>query len=318
MHVAHCDTQNSTLHGSVLFQVADHLAGDADRYGKGIAGKVSGLGINRRIDAHQLAFRIDQCAAAVAGVHRCIRLDKRFDAAAAGYAATPFGTDDAGGDGGGKVKRIADCQHPFAHFELLGIAEGDGRQVLCLNLDQGNVGGRVCTDYLSRKLAVVVQRHFQLVRTVHHVVVGHNIAIGGNNHARTGTHAGLRLLRLLTAIAEPEEILKRVNVLLSSPALNLRIGNRLDMHYGMYRILSRHREINRFRRSHIICCQAERLLLKPVSGLHRPDRQRRKTLRLYSRQPFTRQPRIRPDSDTGTDRRNHCHTKHILPYFLHN
>ena len=51
---------------------------------------------------------------------------------------------------------------------------------MTLDLDQGNIGARIGTDYLRTIGLAVIGRDLDGLRVVHDVVVGHRIAIGGD------------------------------------------------------------------------------------------------------------------------------------------
>ncbi|MCY1511233.1 hypothetical protein D9M68_456410 [compost metagenome] len=83
-----------------------------------------------------------------------------------------------------------DGQHPAAHLELVGLADLHDRQILALDLEQGDVGARIGTDQLGFELAAVGQAHDDFIGIGHHVVVGQDVAILGDDEAGT---EGLRL-----------------------------------------------------------------------------------------------------------------------------
>ncbi|MNO74942.1 hypothetical protein D3C76_659620 [compost metagenome] len=89
-----------------------------------------------------------------------------------------------------EAERRADRQHPLADLELVGIAELEGRQVLGLDLQHSHVAARIGADQLGLVLAAVGQAHENLVGVGHHMVIGQDVAITGNDEARA---QGLRL-----------------------------------------------------------------------------------------------------------------------------
>ena len=204
------DAQYGTLYGTVLFQVGDYLAYNRGRNGKGVAGIATSLGIDGGVDTYQFTGRIDQCTSTVTGIDCGIGLDKGFDAhlLAAGIEctdATGLGADNTGCHGRGQSQRVAYGQHPFAHFQIVRIAEFDSRQLFGVDFYQSQVGRGVGTDYTTVEGTVIIQGNIQFVGTFDHVVVGDDIAIRGNDDTRAQSGAGLRLD--VTA-ALPEEIFK--------------------------------------------------------------------------------------------------------------
>ena len=59
--IATNDTEQCTLHGTVLLQVGHHLAYDARRHSEGITCIVASLRIDSGVDAHKFAGGIDEC-----------------------------------------------------------------------------------------------------------------------------------------------------------------------------------------------------------------------------------------------------------------
>lgn len=74
------NAEHRALHDSVLLQVDDHFLDDRRRNGERIADVSAAARLDQRIDAYQLTFRVDQRAAAVARIDRCVGLDERLEA----------------------------------------------------------------------------------------------------------------------------------------------------------------------------------------------------------------------------------------------
>ncbi|MNE21390.1 hypothetical protein D3C80_1145510 [compost metagenome] len=85
--------------------------------------------------------------------------------------------------------------YPLANLEFFRVAQLDDRQVLAFDLQQRHIGTRVGADQFGRELAAVGQAHEDLVGIGDHVVVGHHVAVSGNDEPRT------QRLRLPLAIA---------------------------------------------------------------------------------------------------------------------
>ena len=209
------------------------------------------MGINHGVDAHQFAPGVDQRAPGITPVDGRIGLDEAFDGVHAAHR-TGFRAHDAGRHGGSQVERVAHGQHPFADFQLVGIAHGQGREVLAFDFDQRQVGLFVRPDDAPFKLPVVVQLHQQFVGLAHHMVVGDDITVGRNNHTRAGTFAFRRLdLPALCASAAeseeiPEEIRKRV---LHLHRFRLAVRGHFDIYHGIDRSLRSLGQIHQARRS---------------------------------------------------------------------
>ena len=94
----------------------------------------------RGVDADDLAARVDERAAGVAGVEGGVGLDDLVHHAAAGGAhAAAEGADDSGGDGELESVGVADGDGELADFEGLRSSEGGWRQHV-----RRRCGGRRC------------------------------------------------------------------------------------------------------------------------------------------------------------------------------
>ena len=100
-----------------------------------------------------------------------------------------FGGNDTGGYGGFQVKRAADGQYPIAHGHFVGIAQPGRRERLVfrwINLDQRQVGFTVHAydlGLMQHGSGLIKQLYADAVGLIHHVEVGHDVAIGVQNHA---------------------------------------------------------------------------------------------------------------------------------------
>ena len=223
----HGDAEHGALDGAEVDQVAGDALDDVHRDGEGIAGVGTGLGDDGGVDAHQLALLVHEGAAGVAGIHGRIGLDEGFDLEFAGAVGhgTALRGDNTGGDGASELlaERGADGEDPLAEAELVAVAHRDGGQVLRVDLDDGDVRGRVGADDGGVELLVVVRGHRDLGGAGDDVVVGDDVAVGPDDDAGP---AALRLpgLGLAEAIAIPEaeEVFERVDAA---------AGGLLDRHF---------------------------------------------------------------------------------------
>ena len=244
-----------------MLEIADHLARNADGHGEGVAGEVARLGINSRVDAHQFAARVDECATAVARVDGRIGLDERLDLVAvrtARHDAAALGADDARRDGRVQVERVADGQHPFAHLELLGVAEGKRLEILGLDLDQGDVRAGIGADDLGGELTIVVERHLQLVGVLNHVVVRYDVPIGGDDHARSRPDARLGCA-LLKAATVAEEEFEGVEDIAAALHARVHFGGGFDVHHGVHGHVGGIGKVGAFGRCSLVTRQVHRL-----------------------------------------------------------
>ena len=252
------DTQQRTLYGSVLFQVADHFGHHTGRNGKTVSG-ISACGRRKHgIDTYQFTFCIHQSSTAVSLIDGGICLDERFYSPDAVHTErTCLGTDDTGSYSRGKIERVTYRQYPLSYFQGIRIAHGDGREIVSLDLDQSQIRIRVGTDHATFELAVVIQLNDNFVRTVDHVIIGDDVTVFGNDD--TGTEADTRLglyTALLSAtITEdiPEYLCKRVAY---GHSLFFSLLSRFYMYYSMKRIFRRLRQIYRLGINGVISSQA--------------------------------------------------------------
>ena len=205
----HRDAEDSALDGTEVDQVGGDALDDVHRNGEGITGIGAGLGHDGGVDAHQLAPLVDEGAAGIAGVHGRIGLDEGFNlefAAAVGHR-TAFGADDAGGDGAAELgaQRGTDGEDPLTEAELVAVAERDGRQVLRVNLDDGDVRSRVGAHDGGLILGIVVQGDVDRGSAGDDVVVRDDVAVRADDHAGAAAFL-LPGLGLAVAIAEAEAV----------------------------------------------------------------------------------------------------------------
>ena len=87
---------------------------------------------------------------------------------------------------------IAHGHDPFAHAQLVRIAEGQHGEIIDIDFDDGQVGTGVQPDDLRFHLALVDQLDGQLFRVFHHVIVRQDVAVlrhddpGSLAHERPG------------------------------------------------------------------------------------------------------------------------------------
>jgi hypothetical protein len=76
---------------------------------------------------------------------------------------------------------------------LVGTTDGRGRQARGVDLEQGDVRVRIAADHLGGEFALVAQPDGDLVGAIHHMMVGDEIAVPGNDKARSHPPHGLDL-----------------------------------------------------------------------------------------------------------------------------
>ena len=209
------DAKQGTLHHTILLQIDHHLLHDGLRHGKRIADVAARLRLNQGVDTHQLATRIDKRTTRVTGVDGRIGLDETLDREVLGVVRQRtqracLGTHDTGRDGRLQVVGRTDGQHPLTQTQGIRRAKGKRRQPLFVNLQQGDIRGRILADELGIVGATVVELHAQLRSTIHHMVVRHDVAILRDDHTRATRLAlavlGLRLTTLAITLRNTEEL----------------------------------------------------------------------------------------------------------------
>ncbi len=147
---------------------------------------------DRGVDADELAVERDQRAARIAGVDRGVGLDEVLVAFRVD-PRPPERRDDAARHGLAEAEGIADGDDEIAHQQFLGIAKGHLGQVLGVDPEHRDVGGRIAADQLGLEAPVVAKGDADLVGILDHVAVGQHEAVPGiDDDARARAHLALR------------------------------------------------------------------------------------------------------------------------------
>ena len=166
--------------------------------GDGEADVVDGRGGGRRGagilgvgDADDLTVEVKQRTAGVAGVDGAVRLNEVHGQGIGEGDLPILGADKTGGEGEGQLaQRVADGHHAVAHVQVVGVAQNHRGQPLGVHLQDGHVVAFVVADE-GRVIGVaVVHGYGDAVGVFHHVVVGQDIAVLGEDEAGTGRGGG--------------------------------------------------------------------------------------------------------------------------------
>ena len=162
------------------------------------------VALDERVDAHELAVIVDERAAGVARIDGGIGLDHvGIDGVTAGGAhgrGAIQRRNDTRGDGLLVAERRADRHNPLTHVELGGVTDLDRGElggVGVLELNDGEVARGIVSHELSLVGGAVVHGYHVLVVAVDHVVIGENVALGIEHHARTDATRAIRLVSRL-------------------------------------------------------------------------------------------------------------------------
>ena len=184
--IVHADAQIAVMHRAGLDDGFGRGLGDLRGNGEACAGEGAVVGDDEGVDADQLAMRIDQRSAGVAGVDGGVGLDE-----VAGLArivgiriGAIEGADDAARDRELEVAEgAAEGEHGLAGMEPGGVAPGDAGQVFRVDLDDREIVELVDADEFGREDAAVIQGDANLHGAIDDVIVGDDVAVGRNDDA---------------------------------------------------------------------------------------------------------------------------------------
>ena len=159
------------------------------------------IALDKRVNTHELAIVVDECATGVARVDGGIGLDHvGVDGVAAGRAHGRGAIQrrhNARGDRLLVAERRADRHDPLAHVELGGVADldrGELGSIGVLELDDGQVARGIVAHELGLVGGAVIHGHHVLVIAIDHMVVGEDMALGIEHNARTDAARAVRLV----------------------------------------------------------------------------------------------------------------------------
>ena len=160
--------------------IAHQLQGDVER-GVYADGETDALGAagHGGVDADDTAMTVDQGAAGIAGIERCVGLDNAVDQPAGiGAQGAAQGADDTGRDGRLIAQRIADGDDQLADAKRGRAAEVGVDQVAAGDAQDGEVRFRIVADKAGFEIAAVGQGDAKMMGAGDDVAVGHQVAVG--------------------------------------------------------------------------------------------------------------------------------------------
>src|SRR5215469_2090445 len=162
---------DTSILDDVVQHAPDHVYGDR----KTDAFDAQTLRDDGGVDADQGAAGINQRAAGVAEIDRCIRLDEVLERRDPELSAGG-GADDAVRHGLRQAERITDGEHHVADPQLIGLPEGDDGEVRHVDLEHCQIGIRVHADDLRIRDPAVRELHADGTGVRNHVIVRHDVA----------------------------------------------------------------------------------------------------------------------------------------------
>ncbi len=146
-----------------------------------------------RVDADELALRVDERAARVAVVDRRVGLQEVLVAAVADAGRSALRADDAHRDRLADAERVADREHDVADLHGVGVAE---RRAAAGSWPRSSAARDRSADPIRpaspSKLRPSVNSTRMSDRAVDHVMVGQDVAVAGHDDARPEPAAARR------------------------------------------------------------------------------------------------------------------------------
>ena len=137
-----------------------------------------------RIDADQIAMRIDECAAGVAEIDGRIGLNKIFKRRQAQLTAAGC-ADDTLSHGLAHAIGVADGEHDIADPQGIGSTQRHDGQVADLEIEDGQIRVRVLPDDRGVGDTSIRKLHPDRIGAGDHMLIRYNGAHGIDDHARS-------------------------------------------------------------------------------------------------------------------------------------
>ena len=91
--------------------------------------------------------------------------------------AAALGRNDTGCYRRGKSEGIAYCENPLPYLEIFAVAHRNYREILCIDLNESDIGRGIGAHNGGVEGAVVIESYFEAFGSVNHVVVGDDVAV---------------------------------------------------------------------------------------------------------------------------------------------
>jgi hypothetical protein len=200
----HLDAEPAACHYAVFPELRDDHFHDRGRYVEADPNRAAGGRIDRSIYADDVAVAVEGRPARIALVDGGIDLD--VTTIGTGVDVASLSRDDAGCHRAAKAVGVTDRDNPIADARNLACEIDIGKIRLATDLDERKVSLRVGADHFRRIDAAVISRDLNRRGVIDNVIVGHGIAVGGNEEAGADAHDDLMAVEL-AARNVPEAIL---------------------------------------------------------------------------------------------------------------
>jgi hypothetical protein len=140
------DTDHAAPHAAGRAQLLEHVADDVARRRETDAFAATRLRQDERVDADDRPVGVDQRAAAVARIDRCVRL--HVDHRVIGFDLPRHRAHDAERDAAFQAEGTAEGEYELPLRERLGIAETQRRQALAFDFEHREIGLAIDADEL--------------------------------------------------------------------------------------------------------------------------------------------------------------------------
>jgi len=161
-------------------QFVDGRFDDLRGNGEAHTGERSGAGDEERVDTNQLAVRVDERTARVAGIDGGVGLNELAGLAAitgVGIGAVER-ADDAARDRELESVGIAEGEDGLSGMQIRGVAPRNAGEIAAADLDDGEIGKGIGADELGGHDLLVAHGDADVGRALDDVVVGDDVSSG--------------------------------------------------------------------------------------------------------------------------------------------
>jgi hypothetical protein len=186
------DADAGRRHPPLLDEGGDDPVDEVDGDGKAHPVSCAATGENCSVDPDEAACGVQQRPAGISRVDGGVGLDDATNLPAAAGGKTPLqGAHQSVGEGPGQTEGVADGVDVLPHLEVGGGAQRQRlvEPMTALNAKYRKVVVGSRTDYNGPMEGAGTEAHGDLLGTLHHVVVGHDMSSGVPDQAGAGPDA---------------------------------------------------------------------------------------------------------------------------------